>query len=270
MSEFSMNNGVISAVISEHAAEMHSLKRLDSGIEYLWQGDPAFWAGRNPTLFPMVGSTWNKEVHLKGNVYHMGNHGFTRNSEFTCIEHDGSHIAMELCDSPETLAQYPYRFRLVNTYTIKDNTLTVNCRLENRNDETMPFNFGFHPAFNVPIGPNGDKQHTVIRFDQPELVNGTETTVLELEPEALAKTIILTNPKSSTYTLTDGNHSLTVTAPGFPWCAFWSPHAPFVCIEPWHSHTDFDKAEVPFEEREGTVLLGPGEVFETGYRITVV
>jgi hypothetical protein len=63
-----MNNGIISAIISEHAAEMHSLKRLDNNVEYLWQGDPDFWAGRNPTLFPMVGSTWNKEVHLKGKV----------------------------------------------------------------------------------------------------------------------------------------------------------------------------------------------------------
>ena len=96
MSEFSMNNGIISAVISEHAAEMHSLKRLENNVEYLWQGDPAFWAGRNPTLFPMVGSTWNKEVHLKGKVYHMGNHGFTRNSEFRCTEHDENHVAMEL------------------------------------------------------------------------------------------------------------------------------------------------------------------------------
>ncbi len=269
MSEFSMNNGIISAVISEHAAEMHSLKRLDSQVEYLWQGDPAFWAGRNPTLFPMVGSTWNREIRLKGNIYHMGNHGFTRNSDFRCIEHDEYHTAMELCDSEETLAQYPYHFRLVNTYSIENNTLAVHCRLENRNDETMPFNFGFHPAFNVPMGPDGNREQTRILFDQPENVNGTETAVLELDPEALAKTIILTDPKSSTYTLTDGVRKLTVTAPGFPWCAFWSPHAPFVCIEPWHSHTDFGPADVPFEQREGTILLPAGEVFETGYRITI-
>ena len=269
MSEFSMNNGVITATVSEHAAEMHSLKRIDNGIEYLWQGDPAFWAGRNPTLFPMVGSTWNKEVHLKGKVYHMGNHGFTRNSEFKCIEHDDTHVVMELTDSEETLAQYPYHFSLQNTYAIHENSLTVTCRLENRNAETMPFNFGFHPAFNVPIGPDGNVSETVIRFDQPELVSGTETTVLELDPDTLAKTVILKDPKSSTYTLTDGVHSLTVTAPGFPWCAFWSPHAPFVCIEPWHSHADFEKTEVPFEKREGTILLEAGGVFETGYTITV-
>lgn len=264
-----MSNGIISAVISEHAAEMHSLKRTDSGIEYLWQGDPAFWAGRNPTLFPMVGSTWNKEVHLKGKSYYMGNHGFTRNSDFRCTEHDDSHVAMELTDSDETLAQYPYHFRLVNTYSIKDSSLTVNCRLENRNNEAMPFNFGFHPAFNVPIGPDGNKENTRILFDQPELVNGTETTVLELDPEALAKTVILNSPKSSTYTLTDDVHFLTVTAPGFPWCAFWSPHAPFVCIEPWHSHTDFGKTDVTFEQREGTIILPARGVFETGYTITV-
>ena len=78
----------------------------------MWQGDPAFWAGRNPTLFPMVGSTWNKEIHIDGNVYHMGNHGFARNSDFTCVFHDDTRIVMELKDSEETLKQYPFKFTL--------------------------------------------------------------------------------------------------------------------------------------------------------------
>ena len=269
MREFTMNNGVLRAVISEHAAQMHSLKRLDNNVEMLWQGDPAYWAGRNPTLFPMVGSTWNKEVHLKGNTYVMGNHGFTRNSDFTCIEHDDNNVVMVLRDSPGTLAQYPYHFVLTNTYSLNGNSLTVHCRVENTNEETMPFNFGFHPAFNVPMGPDGNKEETRIYFDQPELLDGQEVTSMDLDWDKLAKTIILTNPRSSTYTLSDGRHKLIITAPGFPWCAFWSPHAPFVCIEPWHSHTDFEKTDVPFEQREGTILLEKGGVFETGYTITV-
>ena len=71
MASFKMENDLVSAVIDEHASEIHSFKDKATGIEYMWQGDPAFWAGRNPTLFPMVGSTWNKEVHLKGKVFRM-------------------------------------------------------------------------------------------------------------------------------------------------------------------------------------------------------
>lgn len=269
MNEFTINNDVISAVISEHAAEMHSLKRFDNGIEYLWQGDPAFWAGRNPTLFPMVGSTWDKVLHINGRDYVTGNHGFTRNSDFTCIEHDDTHVVMELRDSEETLKQYPFHFILTNTYSIDGNSLKVHCKVENSNDEVMPFNFGFHPAFNVPVDPEKTWENTKIVFDETEVIDGEETKELYLDKERLAKTIIITNPKSSTYALTDGSHSVTITAPGFPWCAFWSPNAPFVCIEPWHSHADLEKVEVPFEKREGTLFLEPHKTFETGYTIFV-
>ncbi|MBR2676914.1 MAG: aldose 1-epimerase family protein [Solobacterium sp.] len=265
MSEFTIKNNEITAVISEHAAEMHSLKRNDNGIEVLWQGDPKYWAGRNPTLFPMVGSTWDKILHINGKEYVTGNHGFTRNSEFTCIEHDENKVVMELKDSEETLKQYPFHFELHNVYSIDGNVLTVRNLLKNTGDEVMPFNFGYHPAFNVY-----DWENARIVFDQPENVDGKEVSELSLDKERLAKTIIISNPKSSTYTLKDSNHTVIVTAPNFPWCAFWSPNAPFVCIEPWHSHTDFGEVKVPFEQREGTLLLKPGETFETGYAITVL
>jgi galactose mutarotase-like enzyme len=238
-------------------------------VEYLWQGDPAFWAGRNPTLFPMVGSTWDKILHIGGKEYRTGNHGFTRNSEFTCIEHTDTRIVMELKDNEETLSQYPFHFRLCNIYEIRGDTLTVTNELTNTGDTGMPFNFGYHPAFNVPMKEGESFDDYKILFDQPEIVNGAETKEMILDKEALAATVILTNPKSSTYTLTNGKTFVKITAPGFPWCAFWSPHAPFVCIEPWHSHTDFTKVEKPFEEREGTLILKPQETFTTGYSITV-
>ncbi|MBQ9329284.1 MAG: aldose 1-epimerase family protein [Solobacterium sp.] len=263
MSEYTIKTESLTAVITEHAAEMLSLKGTD-GTERLWQGDPAYWAGRNPTLFPMVGSTWNKEVHIKDQVYVMGNHGFTRNSDFTCIEADDQHVVMELRDSEETLNQYPFHFILTNTYSVTDTSLTVHCKVENTNEEAMPFNFGFHPAFNVS---NWDSAKIV--FDKAETIDGIERNELSLDHEALAKTVIINQPRSSTYTLTEPGQALTITAPGFPWCAFWSPNAPFVCIEPWHSHADFEKVEVPFEKREGTIILPPHKSFETGYTITI-
>ena len=265
MSEFTIKNAELTAVVSEHAAEMHSLKRNDNRIEVLWQGDPKYWAGRNPTLFPMVGSTWDKILHINGKDYVTGNHGFTRNSEFKCIEHDDNHVIMELRDSEETLKQYPFHFILHNTYSVNGNTLNVKNEITNTNDIVMPFNFGYHPAFNVT-----DWENARIVFEKPELVDGIEQIELSLDKERLSKTIVLNNPSSSTYTLKDSDHTVIVTAPDFPWCAFWSPKAPFVCIEPWHSHADFEEVKVPFEQREGTLFLDPGKTFTTGYAITVL
>ena len=269
MAVFEMKNETIFVSVSEHASEIHSLKRFDNDVEYMWQGDPAFWAGRNPTLFPMVGSTWDKILHINGKEYVTGNHGFTRNSDFVCTEHTAEKIVMELTESEDTLKQYPFRFRLRNIYTIFGDTLSVRNEITNTDDLVMPFNFGYHPAFNVPMKEGESFDDYRIVFDEPETVGGETVREMKLDRQALASTVILSSPKSSTYTLTNGSTAVIITAPGFPWCAFWSPNAPFVCIEPWYSHTDFEKAEVPFEKREGTLLLEPGKTFQAGYDITV-
>ena len=83
------------------------------------------------------------------------------------------------------------------------------------------------------------------------------------------KTIIIKDPKSTEASLTNGKHGVTVGFKDYPWLAFWSPNAPFVCIEPWYSHTDFEEVRVPFEQREGTLVLKPHETFETSYSIRI-
>ncbi|MBR2810645.1 MAG: aldose 1-epimerase family protein [Solobacterium sp.] len=274
MASYVLENAQAKVIIDEHASEIHSFVNKKTGLEYMWQGDPAFWSGRNPTLFPMVGSTWDKKLHIGGKEYVTGNHGFTRRSDFTCISCDGTALTNELKDSEATRKEYPFGFDLKITYTLDQATLTVDYAITNTNDEVMPFNFGLHPAFNCPI--EKDKQYADYRieFNNAENIhwldtNLDDTKVLPLNPDDLAKTVILSDPKSTVSTLTDGVHGVSVGYENYPWLAFWSPNAPFVCIEPWHSHTDFDKVEVPFEKREGTLFLNPGDTFRTSYTITV-
>ena len=253
MSTFELKNELASVSISEHASEIHSFRRSDCSFEYMWQGDPAFWSQRNPTLFPMVGSTWDKKIHLGGKEYEMGNHGFARHADFTCIEHTDAKAVMKLSDSEETLKQYPFHFTLTNTYELNQASLTITSEVTNENDQMMPFNFGYHPAFNCPL--EGEHMH-----------GGLD---IPLDRALLAKTIIIPYPKSTEFTLTDGRHGVKVHAEKYEWVAFWSPNAPFVCIEPWHSHTDFTKVRVPFERREGTIRLKPHETWRTSMSISV-
>ena len=42
------------AEIDTMGAQLMSLRDA-LGTEYLWQGDPRYWAERSPLLFPMVG-----------------------------------------------------------------------------------------------------------------------------------------------------------------------------------------------------------------------
>ena len=274
MAAFKIENELVKAVIDEHASEIHSFINKETGIEYMWQGDPAFWSGRNPTLFPMVGSTWDKILHIDGKEYVTGNHGFTRRSEFTCVGNDDNHVIMELKSSEATLKEYPFEFTLRILYELTGNKMNITYTIKNENDREMPFNFGLHPAFNCPIEPGKSFNDYQIVFSNHESFTWLDTTVensteLALDPEALAKTIIITDPKSSEASLTDGKHGVTVSCVGYKWLAFWSPNAPFVCIEPWHSHTDFDKVECDFKDREGTLSLEAGKTFTTAYSIKI-
>lgn len=274
MSIYKIENEEAVVFVDEHASEIHSFKDKKSGLEYMWQGDPAYWSGRNPTLFPMVGSTWDHVLHIDGKEYPIGNHGFCRHSDFACVKHTDDEIVMELKDSEETRKQYPFAFTLDIDYRLESKSLKIAYAIRNDTEKTMPFNFGLHPAFNCPVDPAKDFMDYHIEFDQPETFSWSGVTLdhettMKLDREALAKTVIIQEPKSSYASLTDGEHGVKVKCAGFRWLAFWSKQAPFVCIEPWFSHTDFEKVEVPFEKREGTLFLPAGLTWHADYSITI-
>ena len=269
MSLYTLKNDFVLVEIDEYASEIHHFQSLATGLEYMWQGDPKYWQGRNPTLFPMVGKTWQGYLLIKGQKYQMNNHGFARHSQFHCIQHDDHHLIMELNDSEETWTQYPYHFNLQIDYQLVNKKLCINYAIKNNSLELMPFHFGLHPAFNWPIDENDNPDDYRLELSHPEMVNGHLTTSLKLDREALAKTIILTAPQSTYTKLSNGRHFVKVEHPHFPWLAFWSPHAPFVCIEPWYSHTDFKANNLAFDKREGCITLDIDETWKCSYSIEI-
>ena len=61
MDMIEIKNERLTAVFSTHGAELQSL-RDQNGVERIWQGDPAFWTGHAPVLFPVAGA-------LRGDAY---------------------------------------------------------------------------------------------------------------------------------------------------------------------------------------------------------
>lgn len=148
----SLRHGCLSAVVDPMGAQLLSLQ-LD-GREYLWQGDPRFWARRAPVLFPIVGSLRDGRAESAQGPCVMVRHGIARNYEHAVVDRaaDGSSVTFELRDSAETRAAYPYSFKLNMTYAITgDATLSQTFRVTNTGDATLPFCVGGHPAFNVPV-----------------------------------------------------------------------------------------------------------------------
>ena len=58
MSNTTLHNENVSVTLKSLGAELTSIKDA-SGTEYLWQGNPEFWSGQAPVLFPIVGCLRN-------------------------------------------------------------------------------------------------------------------------------------------------------------------------------------------------------------------
>lgn len=291
----SLRHGCLSAVVDPMGAQLLSLQ-LD-GREYLWQGDPRFWARRAPVLFPIVGSLRDGRAESAQGPCVMGRHGIARNYEHAVVDRaaDGSSVTFELRDSAETRAAYPYDFKLNMTYAITgEATLSQTFRVTNTGDATLPFCVGGHPAFNVPMSDAVDEafEDYVLKFARPwsctlpvigedslmswdnafECPQGSDTVALTHASFA-HDALMLTDVPGSVLTLlgTKSGHGVRVEFPGFPYIGVWSAanDAPFVALEPWSGHTTAHDEDDVFEHKAGMTLLAPSETNERTFHLTL-
>ena len=261
--------------VKEAGAEVTSFYDKELDIEYIWSGDATYWSGRNPILFPIIGSSYNRKYMFNGELYEMGNHGFTRNSDFRFIEMTNDSLELCLESNSETLKQFPFHFKLQVRYQLTENELLIGYRIENCDDKTMPFNFGLHPAFNCPLEKEEGFEDYWIEFSNEEILHGfgphedlAKTKRLPLSYEAFEETPTWCyhNLLSSSVSYTNGTHGVKVGITGFPVLAIWTPKAPFICIEPWKGLGRRLEEDLPFEERDAVLSLQPGKHFVTHYK----
>ena len=255
--KYELKNDAVSLLVDTKACEIHSFKRNDDDYEYMWNGNEEYWKGRNPILFPQVSSTKDKTIKIDDKTYPMGNHGFARNSEFTFVEQDDNSLTFVLSDDEDTLRQYPYHFDLFVNYVLDGYKLDISYKIVNKNEETMPFGFGLHPAFNTPKD-----------FKDVKLVLDDRDT-LEISNELFEKYPTYSyepNPYTHASLFTNG-HEIRLDFKGFDILAIWSPFAPFVCVEPWL--TPDPEEGVDFKKRRGMIKLEPNEVYNISYSIAL-
>lgn len=271
--EYILENEVAYLKISTKAAEITSFINKANAKEYMWQGNPKFWSGRNPILFPQVGNMWKKSYEAKGKTYKMGNHGFARHSEFTLVSQNDNQIILELKDNEDTYNEYPYHFNLKVSYTLVGLRLNIDYQITNLDEDVMPFGFGLHPAFNCPIDNTENYEDYHIKFDQKEEHELVQGDILPLTRDLFIKspTVLLKGHNSNEVTLTNNKHSLKVGVKDFDILAIWTPSdAPFVCIEPWMSIGDTKESHIDFEKREYMLRLNPNCKYNKGYFIEII
>ena len=94
--QFELKCGATKGIVETRGGELVSFNK--EGKEYIWNGDPAYWTGRNPNLFPVVGNLKNGKILIGEKEYEMGRHGFARNSEFAVAEQGDDYVVFELCE----------------------------------------------------------------------------------------------------------------------------------------------------------------------------
>ncbi|MBE5913462.1 MAG: aldose 1-epimerase family protein [Pseudobutyrivibrio ruminis] len=288
---YTLENDKIKLTVAEHGAEIKSLIRKADGKELMWQADAAYWGRTAPVLFPLVGNYYQKKSVYKGQTYEMGQHGFARDMDFMLGRQTENELVFLLKDNEESRKKYPFSFLLVSTYRLENDTVNVEWKVENPNEETMYFSIGGHPAFNCDLDtytlrfekdnqPNSKITANIIADDgsgclgdeqkQFVLSNG----VLGMSDELFSRdALIIEDRQSDKVTLID-DKGQDVIAVKFdaPLFGVWSPvgkHAPFVCIEPWYGRCDRVGFNQKLEEREYGNTLSITDIFQVSFDIQV-
>jgi len=281
-----LKNKQIAVTISELGAELQSIRRLTDNREYLWQGDPRYWARRSPILFPIVGTLWQNRCCCDGKEYELPRHGFAREMTFQTIAQNETTANLLLTDDASTLSRYPYHFHLCISYRLEGNTLHVAWQVYNRDNREIHFQIGGHPAFALAKPASGS-----LRFDRKTSLQrlvlaekgciGTDHSPLPTnegvwsfdEESFRDDAIIIDNSQVGRIELLDAEGRADVAvAFRHPAVGIWSPygkHAPFVCIEPWFGIADPAGFTGEFKEKPLMNHLQSGASWMAEYTITI-
>lgn len=284
-----IKNEQLTLSVSEHGAELQSIKDAQ-GREYLWDGDPDYWNRHSPILFPIVCGLWNDTYRIDGKKFHLGRHGFARDTDFKLLSNTGSRVTFALTDSPETLKDYPYHFNLAVSYRLEGNRIHVVWHVENTDTQTIYFQIGGHPAFLVPGACKGESLRGRLRFDNPApqrlygnvggcLARGyhqvdTEQGVWNFTEDSFADDAVIFDHSQLRHIdlLDDADNPVVSLDIKSPAVGIWSPagkHAPFVCIEPWYGIHDWAEYDGDFRDKYLMNQLLPGASFMSEYVITI-
>lgn len=289
--QITIQNDFLALTVDTLGAQMMSIRSFD-GCEYLWQGDPKYWADRSPTLFPFIGRSTNNSYRLHGKVYPMGIHGFAASSAFHVKEQTNDCLVLVLSSNSETLKQYPFAFALEITYRIRRNTIAVSYAVHNMSGETMPFGIGGHPGFRVPLEAGECFTDYVLAFSQscdPDRVGFTQDVYLSghdipyplqdgraipLRHELFDEDAIILKNMGREVTLRSlvSGRSVTVSYPDMSYIGFWhwpKTDAPYVCIEPWSSLPARQGIVEEFSCKSDLIRLAPGKRYENTWTITI-
>jgi len=222
--------------------------------------------GGFPVLFPITGGLPDNRLPLPQGDFSLGQHGFARQLPWQLRPlADGRGVELELSDSPETLAAYPFPFRLTLEVRLAAGALEISTRVENRGDQPMPFSFGLHPYFNVSsldgVHFEGLPQSCLNHLTMAEAPTAPQM-------DRLAQGIDLLVRPTGPVRLVDGaaGHTLELQlSHPLDLVVIWTePPRAMVCLEPWTG----PRQSLISGDRKLVVEPGASTLLHTRYAVT--
>lgn len=285
-----IENDKLIAEINETGAELFSLKSKKTGKEYIWQGDPAFWSGRSPVLFPICGRLYQGKYVYNNKEYEMPIHGITKGVDFTSRKISESEIDFTLKSDENTKKQYPFDFCFTVKFSLKKSSLLITYFVENVGEKVMPFSFGSHTAFNVPFEKSEKFEDYYIEFRKRNLIKlifsekglnlcetekfSTENKKLWLKHELFDNDAWFFATKSDKVRLKSDKSAdfIEVAYKGMTCLGLWhvpKMEAPYVCIEPWHGIPADEGKTDDLTTKRQMLKLAPSKSFKNTYSIRI-
>ena len=284
--DYILENEYLKVTVTDWGAQLKSVVRKSDGVEHIWQADPAVWGYHAPILFPYCGKLKDGKFTYNGQTYESpAQHGFARTSTHRFVRQSTHELILELMDSAETLAVWPWHFRLLSIFTLENDVLHHTLTVENTDAEPICFGIGYHPAFAIPFDGNHTFDDYTRRFSQVEsplcavtapcgLVAdkmyslGSNLTEIPITAGMFDQdSHCMLNLHSKTLGLYEKNtgRGVVCSLEGFPYCLIWSkPGVPqFVCIEPWHSLPSYENGSIAWEEKPYAARIEPGQRWST-------
>ena len=287
---FEIKNKFIKAKINSFGAELNSLKRVDTNLEYMWQGNPNYWNRHSPVLFPIVGRLKNDSFTYKNQKYNMTQHGFARDCEFSLVSQSDNFLEFKLSNDEKSLEIYPFLFDLYISYKLEKSSLIVSYKVINKSDDKMLFSIGAHPAFNWSLEKDLKKEDYFLEFEniketkryflnEKGLVYNhidlkIEDNKIALNEELFQNDALVfndSNIKTLTLKTPTNENYIKLNFNNFPYLGIWSKPtgAPFICIEPWFGVADDENSNQNLEDKEGLISLEKNEIFSCFYSIQI-
>ena len=285
-----LENEVLRVGLSSKGAELQSILNKIFGIEYLWNGDPAYWSKHSPVLFPIVGSLKNNSYSYQGKSYQLSRHGFARDMEFEVEKQSGREITFLLKSNAETKINYPFDFEFRIRYQLMGDELSTEYMVSNTGTGILLFSVGGHPAFRLPLTSDTSFSDYYLKFEETEnLVRWPISKDGLLLPQPLPvledsnrlnlskslfyqDALVFKYPTSSEISLlsTKTKHGILFQMGEFPFLGIWSARdADFICIEPWCGIADSVNSNQQLEQKEGIEKLATGKIFSRQWRVKI-